>query len=83
MLPLHAAGPYRKGQQNLPHLYISFYTPTLTALIRARRCDSSNCATEQKHFVAIGQAKVAGESELLSDWTTFGSASTALLHSRV
>ena len=22
-LPLHPAGPYRKGQQNLPHLYIS------------------------------------------------------------
>jgi tetratricopeptide (TPR) repeat protein/CHAT domain-containing protein len=66
VLPLHAAGPYRKGQRNLPHLYISSYTPTLTALIRARRHDPSNSATEQKHFIAIGQAKVAGESELLS-----------------
>ena len=66
VLPLHAAGPFRKGQQNLPHLYISSYTPTLTALIRARRRDSSNPATEQKRFIAIGQANAAGESELPS-----------------
>ena len=66
LLPLHAAGPYRKGQQNLPHLYISSYTPTLTALIRARRRDPSNSATELKGFLAIGQAKAAGETELLS-----------------
>jgi hypothetical protein len=43
-----------------------FYTPTLTALIRARQRDPSNHTTEQKSFIAIGQAKVAGESELLS-----------------
>ena len=66
MLPLHAAGPYRKGQRNFPHLYVSSYTPTLTALIRARRCDPSKSATRQKRFIAIGQAKAAGESELLS-----------------
>jgi CHAT domain-containing protein len=66
VLPLHAAGPYRKGQRNLPHLYISSYTPTLTALIRARRHDSSKSDTEQKRFLAIGQAKAAGERELLS-----------------
>ena len=66
MLPLHAAGPYRKGQRNLPHLYISSYTPTLATLIRARRPDLSNSATGKKHFIAIGQAKAAGESELLS-----------------
>ena len=64
VLPLHAAGPYKKGQQNLPHLYISSYTPTLTALIRARRRDPWNSTTEQKHFIAIGQAEAAGESEL-------------------
>ena len=66
VLPLHAAGPYRKGQRNLPQLYISSYTPTLTALIRARRRDPSNSATEQKRFIAIGQAKATGESELFS-----------------
>ena len=66
VLPLHAAGPFRKGKQNLPDLYISSYTPTLTALIRARRCDPSNPETEQKHFLAIGQANSSGESQLLS-----------------
>ena len=66
VLPLHAAGPYRKGQQNLPHLYISSYTPTLTALIRARRRDPSHSATVQKRFLAIGQANAAGETELPS-----------------
>jgi CHAT domain-containing protein/tetratricopeptide (TPR) repeat protein len=66
VLPFHAAGPFRKGQKNLPDLYISSYTPTLTALIRARRCDPSDSAIEQKRFLAIGQAKAAGESELFS-----------------
>jgi CHAT domain-containing protein/tetratricopeptide (TPR) repeat protein len=66
VLPLHAAGPFRKGQQNLPHLYISSYTPTLTALIRSRRRDPSNSAVEHKHFIAIGQANIAGLCELSS-----------------
>ena len=66
VLPLHAAGPYRNGQRNLPHLYISSYTPTLTALIRARGRDPANLPTGQKHFIAIGQAKATGENELFS-----------------
>jgi CHAT domain-containing protein/tetratricopeptide (TPR) repeat protein len=66
VLPLHISGPYRKGEQNLPHLYISSYTPTLSALIHARRHAPSNSTTEQKRFIAIGQAKAAGESELVS-----------------
>ncbi|KAI9566215.1 TPR-like protein [Boletus coccyginus] len=66
VLPLHAAGPYRKGQRNLTDIYISSYTPTLTALIRARRCDPSNSAIQRKRFIAIGEAKAFGESELLS-----------------
>ena len=65
-LPLHAAGPFRKNQRNLPELYISSYTPTLTALIRARRPDLPSSVTDRKHFIAIGQATAAGESKLLS-----------------
>ena len=34
-LPLHAAGPYRPAQKNLPDIYTS-YTTTLSALMRAR-----------------------------------------------
>ena len=66
VLPLHAAGPYRKGQQNLRDLYISPYTPTLTALIRARRRDPLNPEIEQKRFLAIGQPKAADETEFHS-----------------
>jgi len=35
-LPLHAAGPYRPQQLNLPDIYTSSYIPTLSSLIRAR-----------------------------------------------
>jgi CHAT domain-containing protein len=35
-LPLHAAGPYKRGLKNLPDMYISSYTSTLTSLIHAR-----------------------------------------------
>ena len=63
LLPLHAAGPHREGQQNLANLYISSYTPTLTALIRARRHDA---ASKGKHFLGIGQANAEGENEIPS-----------------
>ncbi|KAF8123326.1 CHAT domain-containing protein [Boletus edulis] len=66
VLPLHVAGPYRKGQQNLSGLYISSYTPTLNALIRARRPAPSNTAGGGKHFIAIGQGNAIGQVELLS-----------------
>ena len=66
LLPLHAAGPYRTGQQNLANLYISSYTPTLSALIRARRHDLSDSASKAKHFVGIGQANAKGVNELVS-----------------
>ena len=63
-LPLHAAAPYRKGQPSLAGLYVSSYTPTLTALIRARKPSSSGSV--QKRFIAIGQANAAGTSKLVS-----------------
>ncbi|KAF8132911.1 CHAT domain-containing protein [Boletus edulis] len=66
VLPLHAAGPYRKGERNLSDLYISSYTPTLSALIRARRPAPSNTSGGRKRFVAIGQANAIGQLELHS-----------------
>ena len=63
LLPLHAAGPHKEGQQNLANLYISSYTPTLTALIRARQ---HNSASRGKHFLGIGQANAEGENEIVS-----------------
>ena len=62
LLPLHAAGPHKEGQQNLANLYTSSYTPTLTALIHARRHDLS----KGKHFLGIGQANAEGENEIIS-----------------
>ncbi|KAJ8594406.1 hypothetical protein M405DRAFT_809209, partial [Rhizopogon salebrosus TDB-379] len=53
LLPLHAAGPYAKNSHNFPDLYISSYTPTLAALIRARQQIAKDASTPQ--FVAIGQ----------------------------
>lgn len=57
-LPLHAAGPYRKNEQNLPNIYVSSYTPTLAALIRARHRPPSTSSPRPPlpAFVAIGQA---------------------------
>ncbi|KAG1731705.1 hypothetical protein EDB19DRAFT_1912419 [Suillus lakei] len=37
LLPLHAAGPYEGKRDNLSHICISSYTPTLVTLIRARQ----------------------------------------------
>ncbi|KAH7917588.1 hypothetical protein BV22DRAFT_1026087, partial [Leucogyrophana mollusca] len=67
-LPLHAAGPYRKGELGLSDLYITSYTPTLSALIRARRHTTIASVTTPK-FTAIGQAIPGGgsyEKELLT-----------------
>ena len=64
LLPLHAAGPYRNGEQNLSDIYISSYIPTLSALIRARRPSTSNSTSQGKNFLAVGQANVVGQGEL-------------------
>jgi len=52
-LPLHAAGPYRPKQKNLPDIYTSSYTTTLSALIRARSNTSGQCIVPK--LLAIGQ----------------------------
>ncbi|KAG1845283.1 CHAT domain-containing protein [Suillus subalutaceus] len=66
-LPIHAAGPYRKGASNIPNVYVSSYTPTLSALIRSRRQNASKVAPNTPSFVSIGQSKPnsrSGEREL-------------------
>jgi CHAT domain-containing protein len=66
LLPLHAAGSFRKGQPTLPDLYISSYTPTLTALIRARQKRPLDPSTDQHRFLVVGQAQAPGQCELVS-----------------
>ncbi|KAG2133539.1 CHAT domain-containing protein [Suillus bovinus] len=58
-LPLHAAGEYRAKGKSLSQQYISSYTPSLTALIKARR---SHERSLEVPFVAIGQDFPAGAS---------------------
>lgn len=50
-LPIHAAGPYHVEMKNIPDLYISSYTPTLSSLISARAV--KDLATSPS-FLAIG-----------------------------
>lgn len=50
-LPVHAAGPYHAEMKNIPDLYISSYTPTLSSLISARAVE--DLATSPS-FLAIG-----------------------------
>ncbi|KAG2369070.1 CHAT domain-containing protein [Suillus spraguei] len=66
-LPIHAAGPCRKGAGNMPNIYVSSYTPTLSALIRSRRQNASKVILNTPSFVSIGQSKPntrSGEREL-------------------
>ncbi|KAG1824836.1 CHAT domain-containing protein [Suillus subaureus] len=62
LLPLHGAGPYEKGRDNLSQIYISSYTPTLAALVRARQRFSQYTSTQ--YFVAIGQGNPDSGNEL-------------------
>ncbi|KAG2753856.1 hypothetical protein P692DRAFT_20828860, partial [Suillus brevipes Sb2] len=53
LLPLHAAGSYEKKGDSLSYIYISSYTPTLAALVRARQQVSRDASPQ--NFLAIGQ----------------------------
>ena len=66
LLPLHAAGSFRKGQPILSDIYISSYAPTLTALIRARQKRSLDPSTERHRFLLVGQAHAPEQNELVS-----------------
>ncbi|KAG2742453.1 hypothetical protein P692DRAFT_20750443, partial [Suillus brevipes Sb2] len=61
-LPLHAAGEYRANGESVSQKYISSYTPSLTALMRAR---SSHDKSLSVPFAAIGQNCPAGHSSTL------------------
>ncbi|KAG1796074.1 uncharacterized protein HD556DRAFT_1234876 [Suillus plorans] len=56
-LPLHAAGEYRAKGKSVSQQYISSYTPSLTALIKAR---ATHVKSPSVPFVAIGQDFPAG-----------------------
>ncbi|KAG8927782.1 hypothetical protein FRC02_007767 [Tulasnella sp. 418] len=64
-LPIHAAGPHKGRNQNLPDLYVSSYTPTLSALLRSIHADTSPCSTYTKNpsprLLVIAQPRTPGQ----------------------
>lgn len=64
-LPLHAAGPYVRGEKNLSQIFISSYTPTLGTLIRARQARGDNLtAKDARSILIVGQPDTPGELAL-------------------
>lgn len=65
-LPLHAAGSYRSGERDLPHLYPSSYTASLAALIQARRSAKSTTAAAPSvpKMLVVSQPDTEGERAL-------------------
>ncbi len=64
-LPLHAAGIYTKRGEILPNIYISSYTATLSALVRARQGISEAPLATPKLLV-VGQANTPEQIPLPS-----------------
>ncbi|KAG8922746.1 hypothetical protein FRC02_011636 [Tulasnella sp. 418] len=70
-LPLHAAGPYRKNKDNLPDIYISSYTPTLSALVRSFQTNQFSQATPDKsstdpRLLVVAQPNAPGQVDIPS-----------------
>lgn len=65
-LPLHAAGSYRSGERDLPHLFPSSYTASLGALIRARRSENhvTAAAASFPKMLVVSQPDTEGERNL-------------------
>ena len=70
-LPLHAAGPHRKGKKNFMDMYVSSYAPSLSALLRARdhlrsqrEAHDVSGTPNVISFVAVGQARPSADTGL-------------------
>ncbi|KAG8998403.1 hypothetical protein FRB94_006905 [Tulasnella sp. JGI-2019a] len=63
-LPLHAAGPYKPGERNLPDRFISSYTTTLSSLIRARASYTPTTQASGPRMLVIAQAEPEGYTTL-------------------
>ncbi|KAG9033764.1 hypothetical protein FRB95_014252 [Tulasnella sp. JGI-2019a] len=63
-LPLHAAGPYKSSELNLPDRFISSYTTTLSSLIRSRNGYHPVKRVSGPRVLVIAQAKAEGQVPL-------------------
>ncbi|KAG8958782.1 hypothetical protein FRC03_008818 [Tulasnella sp. 419] len=68
MLPIHAAGPYRSTQPNLVDIYISSYTPTLSALLKSIRRHSNgyNRGNVIPRLLLVSQKATPGQESIPS-----------------
>ncbi|KIO23449.1 hypothetical protein M407DRAFT_27056 [Tulasnella calospora MUT 4182] len=64
-LPLHAATPSQPGDADAASLFISSYTPTLTALLRGRMGFTAT-ATPGTELLVIGQQNTPGQRPLIN-----------------
>ncbi|KAG8877661.1 hypothetical protein FRB97_003215, partial [Tulasnella sp. 331] len=63
-LPLHAAGSYLPGEQNLPDLFVSSYAPTMSTLLRAHTGYEPNKNPSGPRWLVVAQPEAEGEPEL-------------------
>lgn len=62
LLPLHAAVVYQEDEPILSDLYVSLYTPTLSALVRARQENPFEPSIEQPRFLLFGEHRLQHRS---------------------
>ncbi|PBK70478.1 hypothetical protein ARMSODRAFT_1084082 [Armillaria solidipes] len=62
-LPIHSAGPYNEGERNLIDIFVSSYTPTLSALINAR-ARSHDLSPKGVELLAFGQSNTLPQVKL-------------------
>lgn len=63
-LPLHAAGPYEENRAGMLNLFVSSYTPSLSALIRARTAELEEDVVRSPKILAVAQAAAPGQTQL-------------------
>ncbi|KAG8992193.1 hypothetical protein FRB94_011911 [Tulasnella sp. JGI-2019a] len=63
-LPLHAAGPYKSGERNLPDRFVSSYTPTLSSLINSRTGYQPVKKISGPLVLVVAEAEAEGETVL-------------------
>ncbi|KAF8548092.1 hypothetical protein OG21DRAFT_1489675 [Imleria badia] len=68
-IPLHAAAPYRQGEPSLPQAYVSSYTPTLQALIRARARTTHEPPRSRRTSMVPGFLKSKKSKQMLTSQT--------------
>lgn len=47
-LPLHGAGPYKRGERDMLHMYTSSYAPNLSTLIQARKARPTHMEDDEE-----------------------------------